>query len=164
MKKIEVYHLTSPDITLKIVVEGLKPQLYLNQKPEVKAVEDIFEDFAPKGFTRRFAAFAFPERHIAMWHTWILGEGAVIATVDSQAALVTDLELYSDAVYALRDRDIRRTRKLAKWYWTEAVTLEEYFSLPKSRRTKYNSWEVIIPGGVEPYDLRIELLPRTKFR
>lgn len=153
-----VYHFTQEDKLVGISKNGLlSTQEVFNgsqgldgsvYKSESLIIDTVFDQFAPTGFSRTGAVYAFED-----FHKPGLSKGKLVleAKVDPAKTIVADATLVTEAFYRYsQNLDFEH---LAKKYWESSMSLDEFKNLSlKERMSKYFLPEVLVPYTIqEPF-------------
>lgn len=150
-----VYHVTHSGCLESIFREGLLPQYSVHREP----TETFMDQFAPDGFSRRGAVYAYPDITSARekrGFTSLPEEVIIQVTVDPKKVLVSrNFEMYSRIEDALKRGDFAEAAEAAADYWNGTLTLEEYLRIPESERQHFLAPEAIIPGALTAEHLKV---------
>ncbi len=131
--------------------ESSESKTYLE---ETKIIDEVFDTYAPEGFNRSKAVYAFED-----FHAPSLSKGKIILEIkiDPEKILVAGGEFKTEAVYA---HNLGNSfDHLAEKYWSRSMSLKEFKKLSLSEQMNmYEIPEIVIPHSVPEKFIRIYLL------
>jgi len=168
---VSVYHVTREKYIDDISRQGFKkiPKIIvglrgfeltneLNWLLRQKKIYQIFDQYAPKGFSRK-AIYASPVKYGEMSFTIMRGYPDPIIVeikVDPKKVLVADAEIFNQAFRYLEDEskvDEKFVADQAKKFWSSALSLEDYKS--KNKDHIFEIPEIIIPFKINEKFMKI---------
>jgi hypothetical protein len=150
---VSVYHHTKAQALSGLAERGLIP--YGGKEPdlETRAIDQVFDEFTPPGFSRSNAVYAYDNLGTVPG----MGKGTVVLElkVDPDKALVADADLFSEARGRYQRND--SIKDWAEEYWATANRLKRFTLLSMWQRLdRFNIPEVVIIGNVSPKFIRVK--------
>jgi hypothetical protein len=156
-----VFHFTTEDKLDGISHGGLKPTKDVFAKEDgsldneyisdTLKVDQVFDQYAPEGFNRSEAVYAFEDYHVPA-----LSKGNIVleVKVDPEKVLIAEGAFKTEAIYAMNRGG--EFDHLAQSYWSKAISLYEFRKLSLGdQMNMYNIPEVVIPYKVSDEFMRV---------